>query len=64
MMLLMRSCTDPKQMDLHIMEENQMTHPSAAAAAAGRLPCPDMQRPAKHVNEIMLGLQKQKSRAT
>ena len=48
-------------MDLHIMAENQMTHPSAAA---GRLPCPDMQCPAKHVNEIMLSLQKQKIRAT
>lgn len=48
-------------MNLHIMAENQMTHPSAAA---GKLPCPDMQRPAQHVNKIMLSLQKQKSQAT
>ena len=57
----MRSCKDPTQMDLHTMAENQMTHP---CAAAGKLPCPDMQCPAKRVNAIMLNLKIQKSRAT
>ena len=43
------------------MAENQMIHP---CAAAGKLPCPDMLRPAKHVNAIMLSMEKQKSQAT